>query len=358
MTEQEALSRMIAPGTRRPNKPAGGVIQILVTSSCDKACVNCTQASNLRRRLWFMTPEQFGQAVESLRDYWGVVGLFGGNPAVSPHFLDYCRILRVSGIPKERCGIWCNNPLDVLNARAMRTAFNPAVSNLNVHLDRKAYDLFRAGWPEARPFGLDRDSRHSPPWVAMRDVLRKECPSCGGDGLSAEGGRFGEKCVLCGGAGQVYDEGRAWELIAGCDINQHWSAGIAPFRGELRAWFCEIAMAQSVLRQDEVDYPDTGIDPTFSRNHPGLGQHRKWWQLPMTAFAHQARKHCHECSIPLNGYGELAQSADGTEQVSATHAAVYRPKKPGRRVEVVTRLEQLGVGKIQRATDYLQNAGR
>lgn len=323
MTETEALARMISPAMKRPGKPSGGVIQILVTSSCDRACVNCTQGSQLQRPRWFMTPEQFEQAVRSLDGYFGVVGLFGGNPAVSPHFLAYCEILR-RHVPKARCGIWCNNPIDEARARAMRETFAPNVSNLNVHLDAKAHALFREHWPESNPFGLTQDSRHSPPWVAMRDVEP--------------------------------DEGERWRLISGCSINKHWSAGVGVFRGKLRAWFCEIAMAQSILHQDDPDYPDTGFDPAIEwQNRADRSDVVRWWQLPMGRFAGQVRKHCHECGIPFNGFGALAQGA-GVEQVSETHHLLYRPKPKGRAVELVTVRAQLKEGKIESATKYVQNA--
>jgi hypothetical protein len=269
MTEAEALERMVAPGTPRPRKYREGVIQIWVTRGCDKSCYGCTQGSNFAGNPGLITVDQFEAAVQSLGGYFGVVGVFGGNPAVHPRFEELCAVLR-KHVPWEQRGLWCNNPVNVRNAETMRRTFNPAVSNLNVHLDADAYRLFRQGWPESRPFGLHDDSRHSPPFVAMRDVIE--------------------------------DEGERWRLISACDINQHWSAMVGIFRGELRAWFCEVAGAQAMLHQWEPGYPDTGL-----RVEAG------WWRRPMADFAGQVRKHCHECGIPLRGYGELAQAAGGTE---------------------------------------------
>jgi hypothetical protein len=352
MTESEALARMIPPGKVRRGKPNGGVIQILVTSSCNLSCFSCTQASQIRRKPWFMTPAQFEQAVLSLEGYFGTVGVFGGCPTISPHFEAYCEILR-RHVPRERCGLWANNLMG--KGRACRATFNPAVSNLNVHMDRAAYDEMRRDWPESRPFGLEQDSRHSPPYVAMRDVLRIECPICKGTGKHHSDP---EDCGWCDGEGHVYDEGSGWELTSHCPINQHWSAGIGVFRGELRAWFCEIAMAQSILHQDEPDYPDTGtpIDAVRAAEM-AMCFGAKWWQLPMEAFAGQARKHCGDCGVPMQGYGELAQAKDGKEQVSRTHAAVFKPKPSGRAVELVTAREQLG-RPLELMTDYLGNSRR
>lgn len=361
MTEAEALALMKAPGDQRPMKWRGSVIQILVTSSCNLACTNCTQGSQLRHTPWFMTPEQFEQAVQSLQGFQGVYGVFGGCPTLSPYFDDYCRILR-GRVPREQCGLWANNLMG--HGAACRITFDPAISNLNCHMDQTAHDEMVRDWPESRPFGLHQDSRHSPPYVAMKDVLKKNCPSCAGKGLEVEYApdSIAADCEVCRGSGQVYDEERAWELISTCDVNQRWSALVGVFRGQLRAWFCEIAGAQSLLHQHEPDYPDTGIrlygDGIYeSATSVGIKRSltEKWWEQPMPYFADQVRKHCHECSVPLRGYGELSQAPNCVEQTSATHAAVYRPKRKGRRVEVVTRLEQLGLGRIQRATEYLQN---
>lgn len=361
MNEQQALTKMIPPAGHRPSKPyRGGVIQVHVTRACDKSCFACTQGSNLTGKTTFMSPAHFEQALQSLEGYWGVVGVFGGNPALSPHFHDYCLLLQ-KYFPKEQRGLWCNNPVG--KGAIMRETFDPRVSNLNVHLDHCAYREFKRDWPECHPVGLYEDSRHSPPFVAMQDVLKKPCPDCTNpnDPLSRDAP---EMCYICDGTGQVYDEERAWELISGCDINQRWSAMVGMFRGELRAWFCEIAGAQSILHQDEPNYPDTGLDPT--KDYGQFFIPVRWWELQMPAFAEQVRKHCHECGVPLRGHGELAQAdkdpldgrdSERKEQVSATHQAIYRPKRKGRSVELVTVQGQLGKP-LENVVTYLQNARR
>jgi hypothetical protein len=80
----------------------------------------------------------------------------------------------------------------------------------------------------------------------------------------------------------------------------------------------------------------------------------------MQCFSEQVRKHCHDCGIPLRGYGELANARDleGREQVSKTHEGVYKPKRKGRAVELVTLPSQLEPGKIDKVIDYLGNAKR
>lgn len=329
MTETEAIAKMIAPGTPRAGKWRQGVIQIWVTRACDNACFGCTQGSNLGGKPGMITPEQFEIACKSLQGYFGVVGMFGGNPATHPKFIELCEIMK-KYIPREQRGLWCNNPITDINARTMRHTFDPQVSNLNCHLNREAYSMFKRYWPESMPFGVDRDSRHAPVHLAMKDVLP--------------------------------DEGKRWELISQCDINQHWSAMIGVFRNEVRAWFCEIAGAQAMLHQDEPDYPDTGtpIHSDGMSDWPhgnNTGTRGYWWRQGMEVFADQVRKHCHECAVPLRGYGELAMTDDpeATEQTSKTHESIFHPKRKDRKVVVVNDIVELGTKRVGRVIDYLRN---
>ncbi len=324
MDEQQALAKMISPGMKRPKIWRNGVLQIWITRACDLACFGCTQGSNLGGKPGMMSVEQFEQAVISLKGYFGVVGIFGGNPAIHPHFDQLVEILK-RHVPFEQRGLWCNHPRG--NGKLMRGVFNPQVSNINVHLVQEAADEFARDWPEIKPFikGLDRDSRHSPPFVAMQDVDVLPFPN---------------------GESRPNTEANRWELIANCDINKFWSAIIGVFRKELRGYFCEIAGAQAMLHQYDEGYPDLGvpIEPD-------------WWRRSMADFAAQVRYHCHACGIPLRGHGELAVTGT-TEQVSKTHADIYKPKTRGRDVELVQLTSQLDGQSLKRATDYIENGER
>ena len=310
MNRDEALAMMVAPGDVRPQIYLGGVLQIWVTRACDKACIGCTQGSNLGGKPGMMTLAQYEQALDSLEGYFGVVGMFGGNPALHPKFAEMCEALKAR-FPYRQRGLWCNHPKG--KGRLMRRVFHPGHSNLNVHLDQEAFDEFARDWPECTPWlkGLDRDSRHSPPFVAMQDVIA--------------------------------DESQRWDLIGHCDINRHWSALIGVFRGELRGWFCELAASQSMLHEHEPDYPDTGVPI-----EPG------WWRRPMADFAEQVDYHCHRCGIPLRGHGDLAITGE-REQVSQTHAGIYKPKLKHRRVDVVKELYEIKPQSLTLATGYIEN---
>jgi hypothetical protein len=305
--EAAAIAKLVPPSKRRPTVWRGGVIQIHVTRACDQACFGCTQASNLGGKPVMITPEDFEVACKSLQGYWGVVGMFGGNPAMHPQFELLCDIF-AHYFPKDQRGLWCNHPRG--KGKKMQQTFDPAVSNLNVHLNREAYDEFKRDWPESFPFGLDKDSRHSPPFVALQDVEP--------------------------------NERKRWDLISDCDINKFWSAMVCSVPGKgVRGFFCELAGAMAMLHANDPSWPDLGVPAA-----PG------WWAQGMQAFGEQAKFYCHRCGVPLKRYGQLAIGGE-YEEVSATHAGVYRPKVKGREVRVVN--EDQGA-KVGRVIDYVTNA--
>jgi hypothetical protein len=266
-----------------------------------------------------ITVEQYAKALASLKGYFGVVGMFGGNPAVHPKFHTLCELL-VHNVPYEQRGIWCNHPLG--KGAIMRKTFNPAVSNLNVHQSQDAYNEFVRDWPECKPYlkGLNEDSRHGPPLVALSDV--------------------------------VEDEGTRWDMISKCDVNRYWSAIICVFRGELRAYFCELAGAQAMLHQDNPNWKETGqpMPDTGLQVEPG------WWKRRMPDFAEQVTTHCHNCGIPLKSYGSLANGGT-VEQVSPTHLPMVRLKRAENEIMLVTSIDQLQIDHLPKATDYIENGG-
>jgi hypothetical protein len=294
---------MKAPGDKRPTW-MNGIIQIHITRACNLACTHCTQGSNFGGKPVIMTLENFETAVKSLKDYFGVVGVFGGNPTMHPQFKDICTILS-QHIPYERRGLWSNNLKGY--GQLCRETFNPEVSNLNVHCDSDAYMEMKRDWPECNPIGT-YDSGHSPVWVAMDDIKD----------LS-----LSEK----------------WSLINHCDINQFWSAIICQTKYGVRAFFCEIAGAQAMLMDSLID---TGLQVT-----------NDWWKLPITAFEDQIREHCFKCGVPLKARGDLAIT--GTkEYVSKTYLPIAKLKKKDKEMIIVDELSQLG-DKVKRATDYIAN---
>lgn len=297
------FNRMKAPGDKRPTW-MGGIIQIHITRACDLACSHCTQGSNFGGKPVMMTLENFEIAVKSLKDYFGVVGIFGGNPTMHPQFREITEILRAH-IPFERRGLWSNNLRGYGNL--CQQTFNPAVSNLNVHCSQEAYDEMKRDWPESLPIGR-YDSSHSPVYVSMDDI-------------------------------EDLNHQQKVEMINNCDINQLWSAIICQTKFGLRAFFCEIAGAQAML-----------TDPPYDS---GLQVTDNWWKLPISAFEDQIRYHCFKCGIPLKGRGSLAVTGE-KEYISQTYLPIAKLKKKEKEIVIVKSMKDLN-GRVGRATDYINN---
>src|SRR5580693_4369276 len=135
MTEQDCLKQMIPPGKVRPGKMGGGgVVQILLTRACSRACFGCTQNSQLAGKPEFMALEYFEQSVLSLNGYFGLRALFGGQPTLHPKFPAICEIL-AKHVPIEKRGLWTN----AFNGhgKLCRETFLPQNCNLNVHLSKE-----------------------------------------------------------------------------------------------------------------------------------------------------------------------------------------------------------------------------
>jgi hypothetical protein len=297
------------PSDKRDTTYLNGVMQIQITNICDLSCPNCSQGCNLKTHPQSMTLAQFEEAVISVKDYFGVIGVYGGNPTLHHQFPQICEILR-KHIPFERRGLFTNGLSG--HGAVCRDTFNPKYCNLNLHGQMEVYEEFKRDWPEAlfnvKGFG---HSRHTPSWVAIKDM---------------EDLTHNEKV----------------KAILDCDINRYWSAFIGLFRGETRAWFCEIAGAQARLHEDDLSYPDTGL-----RVEPD------WWKRPYEDFYDQMAKHCFDCGIPLRGQGELDNGP--MEYVSATHLPIYKLKHDsGKMINLVTRTSQLGK-RLHRSTDYIEN---
>ena len=73
-----------------------------------------------------------------------------------------------------------------------------------------------------------------------------------------------------------------WAKIANCDINKEWSASIVQNKGELRAYFCEVAASFDLARNQDHGLPVTD----------------GWWQAHITEFGEQIKRFCPGCGVP------------------------------------------------------------
>ena len=74
----------------------------------------------------------------------------------------------------------------------------------------------------------------------------------------------------------------------------------------------------------------------------------------MNDFKEQVKFHCHNCSMPTRGKGELAIGGE-SETVTAYWENVIQPKKRDRLVQLVVGKQQINQGTVTRATDYMEN---
>lgn len=267
---QTAVSRMRPPARM-------GVICVDVTNKCDLRCSNCTRLLVNQDHLFDMSLENFRAAVRSLRRYPGIIAVIGGNPCMHRDFESLCRILAEEIPEKHRRGIWTNNAFAF--AGLLRETFG--VFNLNPHGNVRgiaSFESFRdMGW------NFTGVSDHSAILAAVQDF---------------------------------YGPQEMWDLIAKCDINQHWSASITENRGKLRAYFCEVAAAFDLARGT-----DFGLEVTDG-----------WWERPMQDFAGQIRHFCPGCGVPARIKGSLDHEELDTYSDTNRDLAIKSGQKKRRRI--------------------------
>lgn len=290
---------MLTPGDK-VSTGGNDIIQIIITTICDEACGNCTQLLPFRRDYKHMSLDVFRKALQSLKDWPGVIALFGGNPVAHPKFDDICSILAHEVPDQRKRGLWTNNLFNDRKGEVARNTFYPSGRfNLNAHGNAAASALFDK-WLPGRMVESTRTraSWHSPVLMDYRDY-----------GLSEQ------------------DWITAREM---CDINQKWSGAIAERDGKPYAYFCEVAAS---------------LDGITGQNH-GIEAIPGWWKLPMAFFHEQVRKCCDSgCGVPLRRKGSLDK--DETYDVSASWS-VRLPDQRKNAVQLHFDLQE----PTQEVTDY------
>ncbi len=165
------------------------IICVDVTNKCDLHCSNCTRLLKNQTELWDMTPDNFRLALRSLKGFQGVIAMIGGNPCISKHFPELCRIFAEEIPEKRQRGLWSNNVFEY--QELIRDTFG--FFNLNPHNDdrgRRSLEKLKEMVPGAKFFV--GHSHHAPLLTAMRDLYP--------------------------------DPKEMWDLIPSCDINKEWSA--------------------------------------------------------------------------------------------------------------------------------------
>lgn len=289
---------MLAP-IDKIQRGGNDTIQIVVTTACSLFnCASCTQLLPFRRDYLHMSVDCFRKAVRSVKDWPGVVALFGGNPCSHPEFETLAAILEEEIPDQRRRGLWSNDTLR--HGETVRRVFYPhGRFNMNAHRSVAAAARISAAVPgKLIPSSDKKPSMHSAVMAGYRDLGMSY-----GDFLAAR-----EKC----------------------EINRNWSAAIVERDGRPYAYFCEVASAIEGVRGG-----NTGILAT-----PG------WWREPMKRFEAQLSA-CENCAVPfkVNPREDLSNTYDVGES--------WMPFTEGRRGEVAIEAVDGIAKRAHEVTDYM-----
>lgn len=286
-----AIARMKPPAEMK-------IICIDVTNKCDLACSNCTRLLENQDHHWDMTPENFRDALRSLKDYPGIIAMIGGNPCMHPNFERLCQIFTEEIPDKSRRGLWTNNFFK--HQDISKKTFG--VFNLNSHGNKRG-TLSLAPFKDISWYH-EGNSEHAPLLTAVKDF---------------------------------YPEAEMWERISKCDINQNWSATIIQNNGKLRCYFCEVAASFDLARGEDHGIPAT----------PG------WWKTKIEGFTEQIHQFCPSCGVPAKFSGPLdCEEIDMYSETNKTIAEKSLQKK--RKIIEIKTIDQLKKSS-HHVTDYSKN---
>jgi hypothetical protein len=173
------------------------IIQIDITNACPNRCSNCTRLIGHHKKPFFMDLDQYRQAVDSLVDFPGMVGMIGGEPLLHPRFEEMAHYLEQRIEDPKRRGLWSTVPKETRHGGLIRRVFGNLFLN-----DHTVSSIL-----------------HQPVLVAAREV--------------------------------VPEPDRMWEFIDNCWVQTLWSATITP-KG---AFFCEVAAAFDMLFDGPGGWP-------------------------------------------------------------------------------------------------------
>lgn len=285
------------------------IIQIEVTNACIHHCSNCTRLCGHHKKPFFMEYETFCQAVDSVLDHPGLIGVMGGEPTLHPRFADICQYL-YKKLPKKKL----QDP----------SAFTlPTDSFIDVRR-RRELDEFEIHEYEDGPrpiiMGAGLWTTMTPVYMKnfelIQDVFRYQS-------LNDHSNASYHQPVLISRKDMGICDDQWIKLREKCWVNQQWSSSITP-KG---CFFCEVAAAMDML------YDGPG----------GLPIEKGWWKRDIEDFKEQFRW-CELCGIPLKTFGRDAR--EGIVDVSAENAALLQEKKTARYIPERLNIVQIKDGVI------------
>ena len=172
------------------------IIEIDITNACINSCSNCSRFCG-HQKPYFMSFDQFKQAVDSMVRFPGITGFMGGEPLLHPQFEAFCEYA-LTKIPREKLGLL--------------TSFPKGYEGYREIICRTFGSIFLNDHTKA-------DFYHCPVLVAIEEVEP--------------------------------DSRKMFLYIDHCWVQEKWSASINP-KG---AFFCEVAGAMAVLFDGNTGWP-------------------------------------------------------------------------------------------------------
>lgn len=168
--------------------------QIVVTNKCTFNCCHCSQMCPLvpENRKYFMSLEQIENALKSLEDYPGHIGMFGGEPTLHPEFREICKLYQKWIPVKARRELWTNGLKWKQYEDIINETFYRELVAYNEH------EVSQPCWHQPVNIGLEEVSKN----LFEKLTLRENC----------------------------------W-------VQQRWSSAITP----MGAYFCEVASAREYI---------------------------------------------------------------------------------------------------------------
>lgn len=192
------------------------LVQIEITNACTRECTNCSRFVGHYSKPYFMELEIVEQAILSLLDFPGLIGIMGGEPTLHPYFVEICTLVRKHVPPEKRNLMTAGFNWDRYEKVIKRTFGEQVVFNNH----------------------SDPTQKHHPMLLSISDVVDNR--------------RYVES------------------LISQCWVDQRWGASINP-KG---CFFCEIAAAMDLLFDGPGGLP---IEKGWWKKEPAafLGQQRQ-----------------------------------------------------------------------------------
>ena len=224
------------------------LIQIVVTHACPFKCSHCSQMVPHQHNNNTMSLDEIENALYTLRDYPGHIGLFGGEPTIHPNFEEICKLYQKYIPVKARRELW----------------------TMGYNFDRYRNLIDETFYPELVAYNEHEESQpcwHQPVNIAVDEVFNGEVTGC-----------------IC------KDDAIMETVINNCWVDRRWSAAITKHG----AFFCEIAAARAMI---------LGVK--------GVPVIDGWWKEPESTFKYQ-KGMCYMCSacLPMEAKPNDSQEYD------------------------------------------------